>query len=38
MSMLSVGTDAVGGINGIDPCEDMSGEMVGIEDMAEPFP
>jgi len=30
----------VGGINGIDPVEDMSGERVGVdcaEDMAEPF-
>lgn len=35
MSVLSVGTDGVGSINGIDPGEEVSGERVGVEEMAE---
>jgi len=35
MSVLSVDADDVVGINGIDPGEDMSGERVGVEEMAE---
>ena len=37
MFVLSEGIDDVGGINGIDPDDDMFGERVGVKGMAEAF-